>query len=160
MREAVREMTFEEEYEDLKKRAMEVFATEDLSSEPITESCLLRQALRCIDKLLRSQPQADKWIPVEESLPEEHGGIYAELIRRGFKGCPYEKSSDVVEVTLKSKDGKIRTTKSMTYDGKWDVEWESKEVGYNKIKKVRTDETVIAWIPQRRPYKKEGAENG
>lgn len=103
------------------------------------------------------QPKTD-WIPCEERLPEEHDGIYAELIRRGFK-CHHEKCSDVVEVTLKSKEGKIRTTNAMTYDGKWDVEWESKEVCHNRIEKVRTDETVIAWIPKREPYKKEGAEN-
>ena len=109
-----------------------------------------------IFEIINDMPKTD-WIPVEEALPEEHDGIYAELIRRGFK-CSYEKCSDVVEVTLKSKDGKIRTTNAMTYDGKWDVEWESKEVGYNKVKKVRTDETVIAWIPKREPYKKEGAE--
>jgi hypothetical protein len=113
--------------------------------------------LEAIEEMIERQPKTD-WIPCEERLPEEHDGIYAELIRRGFK-CHHEKCSDVVEVTLKSKEGKIRTTNAMTYDGKWDVEWESKEVCHNRIEKVRTDETVIAWIPKREPYKKEGAEN-
>lgn len=82
MNEAVREMTFEEEYEILQRESEKVFAMEDPRSEPIIESALLRQALRCIDKLMKTSRRewyqkgyqdglnADKWIPVEERLPE------------------------------------------------------------------------------------------
>ena len=101
---------------------------------------------------------ADKWIPCEERLPEEHDGYYSELIRRGFKGASYDQCSDVVLVTIISRYGDTTITKAQTFDGKWNYEWETKEVGYNKVKEVRTGAKVLAWKPLPTPYKKEGAE--
>ena len=69
MIEAVREMTFEEEYKILQEEIQMVFAMENGDEEPLV-NCVLRRALRCIRKL-KEQPQADKWIPCSERLPSE-----------------------------------------------------------------------------------------
>lgn len=71
MGEALREMTFEEEYEILQREKAEVFANEDSRSEPPLTKCVLRRALRCIDKLLKKQQQSDKWIPCSKMLPPQ-----------------------------------------------------------------------------------------
>lgn len=49
--EAVREMTFEEEYEILKKETNKLFGSEIERHEPHFANCVVRRALRCIRKL-------------------------------------------------------------------------------------------------------------
>lgn len=51
MGECVREMTFEEEYEILKREANKLFESEIDGCEPPKENCIVRRALRCIGKL-------------------------------------------------------------------------------------------------------------
>jgi hypothetical protein len=79
--EAVREMTFEEEYEILQKEKERVFASEHEGYEPPLANCVLRRALRCIRKLQEQQPKTD-WIPCEERLPSEKG-FYLVTVKRG-----------------------------------------------------------------------------
>lgn len=68
--EAVREMTFEEEYEVLENESKRVFTSEKEGYEPPLANCVLRRALRCIRKLQEQQPKTD-WISCEERLPSE-----------------------------------------------------------------------------------------
>ena len=49
--EAVREMTFEEEYEILKKESKQLFDNEHGGYEPPFANCVVRRSLRCIQKL-------------------------------------------------------------------------------------------------------------
>lgn len=51
MTEAVREMTFEEEYEILQKEGDRLFASEPNGVEIPLANCIVRRALRCINKL-------------------------------------------------------------------------------------------------------------
>lgn len=61
MSEAVRELTFEEEYEILKYEAKKVFdAEEDETSEPPLANCVLRRALRCIKKLQKKYAELEE----------------------------------------------------------------------------------------------------
>lgn len=53
MSECVREMTFDEEYEILQKEKNELFALEDKRCETPFANCVVRRALRCIEKLRR-----------------------------------------------------------------------------------------------------------
>lgn len=146
MNEAVREMTFEEEFEILQREKERVFVSEKEGYEPPLANCVLRRALRCIRKLQEQQPKSD-WIPCEVEMPKEHDSIFAK-----FKGTNkwssgmFEKLSDEVNVTVEFSDGTRKVITTHTADGKWHAE---------KFSHLKTK--VIAWMPKIQPYKKEGA---
>jgi len=71
MSEAVREMTFREEYEILQKEKNELFALEDENTETPFANCVVRRALRCIKKL--REEYNGGWIPCSKRLPEKNG---------------------------------------------------------------------------------------
>lgn len=92
----------------------------------------------------------NKWIPVEERMPEEHDSVFAKYkgTSRWLPGM-FEKCSDEVEVTYKltndaAEEKRIVRT-SHTNDGKWSIE---KELGF-------FDEKVIAWRTLGEPYQGE-----
>lgn len=60
MSEAVREMTFEEEYEILREEAKELFDRESPGFEPPKANCIIRRALRCIHKLKKQYEDAEE----------------------------------------------------------------------------------------------------
>ena len=86
-----------------------------------------------------------RWIPISESMPEEHDSIFAK-----FKGTPrwnkymFEKMSDKVIVTSELEDGKRIVEPAYTVDGRWSVE----------VKAIRRK--IIAWCPLPTPYRKDG----
>ena len=53
MDECVKEMTFEEEYEILKRETNELFENEIDGCEAPKANCIVRRALRCINKLTK-----------------------------------------------------------------------------------------------------------
>lgn len=55
--EAIREMTFDEEYEILLKEKDELFSKEDTECETPFANCIIRRALRCIRKALEEIQQ-------------------------------------------------------------------------------------------------------
>lgn len=55
MNEAVREMTFEEEYKILNEEKKELFDREIEGCEPPFANCVVRRALRCIRKLMNEK---------------------------------------------------------------------------------------------------------
>ena len=149
MNEAVREMTFEEEYEILQRESERVFASEKEGYDPPLANCVLRRALRCIRKL-QEQPKcittrrewyqrgyqdglnADKWIPCSERLPSEYGQyLYTDKNDEVHEGC-----------YCPPLRGMIRGWSTCEADG---------------FKRL-SEEDVIAWQPLPQPYKKEGAE--
>lgn len=92
----------------------------------------------------------NRWIPVEERMPEEHDSVFAKY-KGTIKWLPgmFEKCSDEVEVTFKltndaAEEKRIVRT-SHTNDGKWSIE---KELGF-------FDEKVVAWRTLREPYQGE-----
>lgn len=77
---------------------------------------------------MKKQLAADRWIPVEERLPECKINVF---------GKTY--ASDALNVTIKTKEGKIETSVDFMYeDGSWAC-----AVGKEK---------VIAWKPLPNPY--------
>lgn len=66
MDECVREMTFEEEYEILKREANKLFESEIDGCEEPKANCIVRRALRCIDKLTKENKLAKEYRELEE----------------------------------------------------------------------------------------------
>lgn len=66
MDECVREMTFEEEYEILKREANKLFDSEIDGCETPKANCIVRRALRCIDKLTKENKLAKEYRELEE----------------------------------------------------------------------------------------------
>lgn len=143
MHEAVREMTFEEEYEILQREKERVFASEKEGYEPPLANCVLRRALRCIDKLMKTSRRewyqkgyqdglnAGKWIPCEVELPPQPK-----------ENPSYEnKPLEVYLVSVKNCEEPFRAF------------WNGKNFtdGWSKL-------NVEAWQQLPQPYKKEGAE--
>ena len=62
----LREMTFEEEYSFLQKEAKELFDKEDGKSDPPIANCIVRRALRCINKLLKEVEPYREYEDLEE----------------------------------------------------------------------------------------------
>lgn len=72
---------------------------------------------------MMEQEQERRWIPVSESLPEEHDTIFAK--RKGtdkWRPSMFEKMSDDVRVVVVFPDGTRRVSHSHTVDGKWECE--------------------------------------
>ena len=90
--------------------------------------------------------ESQKWIPVEERLPEEHESIFAKL-KGTDKWSPgmFEVKSDAVNVTIEFDDGTKKTESSYTLDGRWKCE---KERSFVKKK-------VVAWMPLPEPYQED-----
>lgn len=66
MDKCVREMTFEEEYEILKREANKLFESEIDGCEAPKANCIVRRALRCIDKLTKENKLAKEYRELEE----------------------------------------------------------------------------------------------
>ena len=85
-----------------------------------------------------------KWIPVEERLPEEHSSAVFAQFKGTDKWRPdmFEKTSHNVLVTAVGEKGKF-VTQSRTFDGKWALEIPM----FNAMCKVE------AWMPLPEPYR-------
>ena len=85
---------------------------------------------------------SQRWIPVEERLPEERDSMFATLKRidKWSKGM-FEKISDDVNVTVEYEDGTRKTISAHTLDGQW------------KLPSRILKQKVIAWCPCPEPYK-------
>ena len=149
MHEAVREMTFEEEYEILKQESEKVFATEDPRSEPIIESALLRQALRCIRKLQEQQPKTD-WIPFEQREADEEEKEY--WLENYGQEIEY-----MLCGRLPDEDEEIIVTYSNGYVSEDIFLRDGVDCYLDSGNELVTE--AIAWMPKPQPYKKEGAQN-
>ena len=66
MDECVKEMTFEEEYEIFKREANKLFDSEIDGCETPKANCIVRRALRCIDKLTKENKLAKEYRELEE----------------------------------------------------------------------------------------------
>ena len=85
-----------------------------------------------------------EWIPVSESLPEEHDSIFAKLYGTDkWDDTFWRTKSKEVLVTIEYEDGTRIVKSSHTTDGKWVLE---KRAKLNKCK-------VVAWKPFPEPYK-------
>ena len=90
-----------------------------------------------IVELIDEQPQADKWIPCEERLPECEWGCESEELMYQLK------DTDFIEVGYYGEGGRYRDKYFRTYR--------------DCFEGVDASD-VIAWQPLPAPYKKEGAE--
>lgn len=93
----------------------------------------------CI-KAIEEQPQADKWISVEEGLPEKYGDYLVTIIPKAgvlWKRIIVARYSDLMGICVQPS-------------------FHIGEVGKDSFEKL---EGVVAWQPLPQPYKKEGAEN-
>ena len=142
MNEAVREMTFEEEFEILQREKERVFASEKEGYEPPLANCVLRRALRCIRKLQEQQPKTD-WIPFEEKEADEDD--------REAYGCEY-----MLCCKLPDEDEEILVTYANGNVGEDIFLQDGYECYLDSGAEFITE--AIAWMPKPQPYKKEGAE--
>ena len=84
------------------------------------------------------------WIPCSVEMPEEHDSIFAK-----YKGTDkwndamFEKTSDVVNVTVVDRNGNGTTTYAHTIDGKWTCD----------LLRINKTYQIIAWQPLPSPYK-------
>jgi hypothetical protein len=140
--EAVREMTFEEEYEILQREKERVFASEHEGCEPPLANCVLRRALRCIRKLQEQQPKVD-WIPFEEKEADED--------EKEAYGCEY-----MLCCKLPDEDEEILVTYANGNVGEDIFLRDGYECYLDSGAEFITE--AIAWMPKPKPYKKEGAE--
>ena len=65
----------------------------------------------------------NKWIKVEDGMPEEHESIFAKLKGTDkWSNSMFERSSDDVRVVVVYHDGTRRVYHSHTIDGIWEIE--------------------------------------
>lgn len=87
------------------------------------------------------------WIPCEIEMPKEHDSIFAR-----FKGTDrwnnamFEKTSDVVNVTVSDGKGNSVSTHAHTTDGKWSCDLLGTNKSYH----------IVAWQPLPAPYQPKG----
>ena len=80
-------------------------------------------------------------------MPPEHESVFAR-----FKGTPkwtsgmFEKTSDVVNVTVMNDKGDAVTTHATTTDGRWSCD----------LLKIDSSNEIIAWRPLPKPCKRKG----
>ena len=85
-----------------------------------------------------------KWIPVEERLPDEHSSIFAKFNGTNkWRPGMFEKTSHNVLVTAVDEKGNEFVTQAETLDGKWSLEIPS----FNAMCRV------VAWMPLPEPYR-------
>ena len=87
-----------------------------------------------------------RWILVEERLPEERDSVFAKW-KGTAKWDPamFEKISDEVLATISDEGGKRTTRTAHTLDGKWSCD----------LLKANASYKVIAWMPLPEPYRGE-----
>lgn len=87
------------------------------------------------------------WIYCSDSMPPEHESVFAR-----FKGTPkwtsgmFEKTSDVVNVTVVNSKGDAVTTHARTTDGRWSCD----------LLRIDSSNEIIAWKPLPKPCKRKG----
>lgn len=87
------------------------------------------------------------WIYCSDFMPPEHESIFAR-----FKGTPkwisgmFEKTSDVVNVTVMNSKGDAVTTHATTTDGRWSCD----------LLKIDSSNEIIAWRPLPKPCRRKG----
>ena len=84
------------------------------------------------------------WIPCSEEMPAEHDSTFA--IFKGtdkWKNAMFEKTSDVVNVTVIDEYGNEAITHAHTIDGKWKCD----------LLRINKSYQIIAWKPLPEPFK-------
>ena len=147
MNEAVREMTFEEEFEILQREKERVFASEKEGYEPPLANCVLRRALRCIRKLQEQQPKTD-WIPCE----------VGDLIDKVFS------HNEIVALWCEEKTEDVRYDKQIWRGMAWDMPRGYRGCKFLKIfgtvpESIVEADTINIRIELPQPYEKEGEQN-
>ena len=90
-----------------------------------------------------------RWILVEERLPEERDSIFAKWKGTAkWNPAMFEKTSDEVLVTISDEGGKRTTRTAHTLDGKWSCD----------LLKANASYKVIAWMPLPEPYRDDAEE--
>ena len=80
----------------------------------------------------------DGWIPCNERLPEEYDSIFAKLKGTDkWHDAMFEKTSDVVNVTVADAYGNRITTIAHIVDGKWHCD----------LLRINKSYQIIAWQP-------------
>lgn len=90
--------------------------------------------------IINAQPQADKWIPCEERLPEKYGDYLVAIIPKAgvlWQRIMIARYSDLMGICVQPS-------------------FHIGEVGKDSFEKL---EGVVAWQPLPQPYKKEGNSN-
>lgn len=87
------------------------------------------------------------WIPVSERLPEEHDSMFAKLKGTDkWNDAMFEKTSDIVNVTVEDMNGNAATTVAHTVDGKWKCD----------LLVINSSYRITAWQPLPEPYQPKG----
>lgn len=87
------------------------------------------------------------WIYCSDCMPPEHDSVFVR-----FKGTPkwtsgmFEKTSDVVNVTVMNSKGDAVTTHATTTDGRWSCD----------LLKIDSSNKIIAWRPLPEPCRRKG----
>lgn len=179
MNEAVREMTFEEEYEILKRESEKVFAKENGCEAPFV-NFVLGRALRCIRKLQEQQPKAD-WIPIEKELPKKHDDYFVTVKKISNGKVEYFTAIDTFEpqtkqwymnIDIPNLEREVIAWQPKVYPKPYERMTEregecSYEVQLPRSKQYICKKTALIcraenlkYCKHKQPYKKEGAENG
>lgn len=104
------------------------------------------EADRMIARMSATKNDED-WIYCSDSMPPEHDSIFAK-----FKGTlkwhsgMFEKTSDVVNVTVVNSKGNAVTTHASTTDGRWSCD----------LLRIDSSNEIIAWKPLPKPCRRKG----
>ena len=85
------------------------------------------------------------WISVEDTMPTEHDSMFAKL-KDKWRSSMFEKTSDMVQVTVSDNDGNSITTTAHTLDGKWSCD----------ILRINSSYRITHWKPLSEPYQPKG----
>lgn len=97
----------------------------------------------------RRKRMEQRWILVEERLPEERDSVFAKWKGTAkWNPAMFEKISDEVLVTISDVGGERTTRTAHTLDGKWSCDLLKANPGYK----------VIAWLPLPEPYRDQDRE--
>ena len=100
-------------------------------------------ALEAADNRVKELKAAQRWIPCEERLPEEHNSMFAKFYGTDkWNNVMWQKQSNQVNVVLEFEDGTRMASTLYTHDGKWKYT--------NKLIK----QTVTHWRPLPAPPQK------
>lgn len=107
--------------------------------DALDEISINKFAISIVDEV--AQEYNNGWIPCSEKMPEEHDSMFAEVKGTDkWREGMFEKISDDVNVTVKYKNGKVKSMTTHTIDGKW------------KLDSIVKGE-VTHWQPLPAPYK-------
>ena len=126
----------------VKELEMEMKASSGYSAERVSA---FSRAIEIVKQ--EAEQYNNGWIPCSERLPEEYDSIFVKLKGTDkWNDAMFEKTSDVVNVTVVDVYRNRITTVAHTVDGKWHCD----------LLRINKSYQIIAWNPLPEPYQQKG----